>query len=352
MKRYVLAGIAALVITVLVVPTLLVFLYPGTEKAKPVEAFQEILTTAKKIGETGTSQEKKAVPYTVKVYRNDLKKVQQVELEDYIVGVVAAEMPAEFELEALKAQAMAARTFLVQRIATGDFHDVPVGAQVIDTVKNQVYLDEQQRRETWGGAYEMKEKKVEQAVKETAGDILTYNNKPIMASFFSTSNGYTENAEDYWGGEKIPYLRSVAVPWDKSSPKYTASVSMSLSQFEKKLNTRVTRTALAQSGENPQWMKILSYTQGKRVEQAKIGTKSYTGREVREKLGLNSSQFTMTYKNNSVVIKTVGYGHGVGMSQFGANGMAQQGKTAEEIVKYFYKDIEVENAAKYLPSKK
>ena len=247
---------------------------------------------------------------------------------------------------------MAARTYLVQRIATGDFHDVPVGSQVIDTVKNQVYLDEQQRKETWGKAYDMKEKKVEQAVKETAGDILTYNSKPIMASFFSTSNGYTENAEDYWGGEKIPYLRSVAVPWDKVSPKYTATVSMSLSQLERKLNTRITRTALARSGENPPWVKILSYTQGKRINNAKIGDKQYTGREIREKLGLNSSQFTMAYNNSSVIIKTVGYGHGVGMSQFGANGMAQEGKTAEDIVKYFYKDIQVENAAKYLPVKK
>lgn len=347
MKRYILAGVGALIITVLIVPTILVFLYPG--KSQEVQSLKNIITSAASgIGAKKTSQVKKAVPYTVKVYRNKLKKIENIDLEDYIVGVVAAEMPADFELEALKAQAMAARTYTVERIVKGDFSDIPKGAHVIDTVKNQVYMDPEQRLKTWGVDHVWKEEKIQQAVKETAGDILTYNGQPIEASFFSTSNGYTENAEEYWGGKYVPYLRSVAVPWDKESPKYQATVALSLSEFERKLNTRISRAALAQSNQTPSLINVLSYSQGKRVNQVKVGDKKFSGRQVRERLGLNSSQFTISYKNSQVVIQTTGYGHGVGMSQWGAQGMAKEGKKAEEIVKHFYTGIEIHNAEKYL----
>lgn len=351
MKRYILAGVGALVITVLIVPTILVFLYPG--KSQEVQSLKNIITSAASgIGGKKTSQVKKAVPFTVKVYRNKMKKIDEVQLEDYIVGVVAAEMPADFELEALKAQALAARTYTVQRIVKGDFDDVPQGAHVIDTVKNQVYMDPEQRIKTWGVDYSWKEEKIQQAVKETAGDVLTYNGQPIEAAFFSTGNGYTENAEDYWGGQYVPYLRSVTVPWDKESPKYQVTVSLSLSEFERKLNTRISRAALTQGNQNqnqtPSWVNVLSYSQGKRVSQVQVGDKKFSGRQVREKLGLNSSQFAISYRNSQVIIQTTGYGHGVGMSQYGANGMAKEGKTAEEIVKYFYKGIEIQNAEKYL----
>lgn len=351
MRRYILVGIGAIIITVLIVPTILVFLYPG--KSQEVQSLKNIIhSAASGIGAKKTSQAKKAVPFTVKVYRDKLKKIEEIDLEDYIVGVVAAEMPADFELEALKAQALAARTYTVERIVKGKFNDVPQGSHVIDTVKNQVYMDPEQRLQTWGVDHVWKEEKIQQAVKETAGDILTYNGEPIEASFFSTSNGYTENAEDYWGGEYVPYLRSVAVPWDKESPKYQNTVSLSLSEFERKLNTRISRAALAQSNKTPNqapsWFNVLSYSQGKRVSQVQVGDKKFSGRQVRERLGLNSSHFAISYKNSQVVIQTTGYGHGVGMSQWGANGMAKEGKKAEEIVKYFYKGIEIENAEKYL----
>lgn len=351
MKRSILAGFVTLILALLVIPTALVFLFPG--KSKEAQSLQKVITTAAKLAGDGssTNKVKTALPYEVKVYRSTSKKVEKIQLEDYIVGVVAGEMPAEFEMEALKAQALAARTYFIQRLAVKDYHDVPAGAQVIDTVKNQVYLDQKQRRENWGIDYGWKERKVEQAVQETAGDILTYNQQPIMASFFSTSNGYTENSEDYWGGEKIPYLRSVSVPWDQASPKYLATATFTLSNFEKKLNTRIARSALAVGAKgtsNPSWVKILSWTQGKRINQIKIGDKSYSGREIREKLGLNSSQFAISYQKNTVTITTTGYGHGVGMSQWGANGMAKEGKTAEEIVKYFYKGIQIERDDKWI----
>jgi len=351
MKRYIVAGIGALIITVLVVPTILVFLYPG--KSQEVQSLKNIISSAKLgLGSKNTGEVKKAVPFTVKVYRNKTKKIEEVDLEDYIVGVVAAEMPADFELEALKAQALAARTYIVHRILKGDFSDIPQGTHVMDTVKNQVYMNPEERLLAWGVDYTWKEEKIQQAVNETAGDILTYNGQPIEASFFSTSNGYTENAEEYWGGEYIPYLRSVAVPWDKESPKFQATVAFSLSEFERKLNTRISRAALAQShqsqDQNPSWVNVLSYSQGKRISKVQVGDKTFTGRQVRERLGLNSSQFDISYQNSQVIVKTTGYGHGVGMSQWGANGMAKEGKKAEEIVKYFYKGINIENAEKYL----
>jgi stage II sporulation protein D len=276
------------------------------------------------------------IPITV--YRSESKKVVTYPIEDYIVGVVSAEMPADFEVEALKAQAMAARTYIVRRIAQKDFADVPEGAYVTDTIRHQVFLDDKQCHSAWGKDYDWKMNRVKQAVVETQGRILTYDGKPIDATFFSISNGYTENSEDYWG-QKIPYLRSVQVPWDKQSPKYEAKTEIPLSEVEKKLGVKVSTTVSSPSS----WAKVLDQTSGNRVAKMKIGDKVYTGREIREKLGLASSSFEWQVQNGKVLITTFGSGHGVGMSQWGANGMAQQGKKADDIVKYFYQGIAIDD---------
>lgn len=274
----------------------------------------------------------------ISVYRTESKQVEVVPIEEYIVGVVAAEMPADFELEALKAQAMAARTYMIRRLAGKKYSDVPEGAHVTDTVQHQVYMDEAQRQKVWGEDYDWKIAKIRKAVVETAGKVLTYAGEPIDATFFSTSNGFTENSEEYWA-KQIPYLRSVQVPWDKSSPKYEWTTSIPMKTIEKKLNIKLSAKASTTSD----WIKVLEKTTGDRIAKIQVGDQVLTGREFREKLGLPSSDFKFQVKKDLLQITTYGYGHGVGMSQWGANGMASEGKQAHDIVKYFYQGIAIED---------
>jgi stage II sporulation protein D len=257
--------------------------------------------------------------------------------------VLAGEMPTEFELEALKAQALAARTYIMKRLTEQDTSQVPVpGAIVTDTTAHQVYYSENELLRLWGEeSFKTRIEKLNRAVNETQNQILTYKGQIILAAFFSTSNGYTENSEDYWANY-IPYLRSVASPWDQQlSPKYEQKVILKGSQVYKNLGlpTSVTVTTGNSS------IRVLETTDGHRIKRLQIAGKAFTGRDVREKLGLASSQFIWKVKGTDIEITTYGYGHGVGMSQWGAQGMAKAGYAAEEIVKHYYQGIEIQAAA-------
>jgi stage II sporulation protein D len=271
----------------------------------------------------------------VAVFRSAKSKIETVQLENYLVGVVAAEMPAEFKDEALKAQALTARTYIVKKLLGKDDIGVPKGAQVTDTQIHQVYKSDDELRKEWGVNYEWKKKKVLAAVRATSGNILTYKGEAITATFFSTSNGYTENSEDYWAGN-IPYLRSVSSPWDKNSPKFNSQKVMTVKAFEAGLGVKL--------GTGPNIGKILELTEGKRVGKVDFNGKVLTGKDIREKLVLRSSDFVWERKGSNIVITTKGFGHGVGMSQYGANGMAEEGKDYQEIVKHYYQGVEITSA--------
>ncbi|MDF2682903.1 MAG: spoIID [Brevibacillus sp.] len=335
MKRYLLMWFIALPILLVAIPATLVYWFaPGAPAEGPASV---AVSNPDNLAEAGP-------PLNVKVYRTEKKVVETLPLEAYIAGVVAAEMPAEFELEALKAQALAARTYIVRRLSESKLDDVPQGAQVLDTVQHQVYMDESQRRDRWKDQYEWKNQRILQAVRATAGVVLTYDGKPIDATFFSTSNGFTENSGEYWE-KPIPYLKSVPSPWDIQSPRYEETVTMTTAELEKNLGVKLTQEAST----NGAWYQIESKTTGNRVGKISIGGKEFTGREFREKLNLNSSSFTMELRGNQVYITTKGFGHGVGMSQWGANGMAKNGKNAEQIVKYFYQGVSLQNFTKIIP---
>lgn len=282
----------------------------------------------------------------IPVYLTKKSVVETVPLEQYVKGVLAAEMPVDFELEALKAQAMAARTYVVRRVLDKDYSNMPVDdALVTDTTAHQVYLTDQELRERWGsGTYESNMTKINRAVNETKDMILTYDRKPINATFFSTSNGYTENSEDYWPFMS-PYLRSVPSPWDvKLSSRYKETADFTYKSMLQKLGV----TSIATTGTGTKSMKVLEWSAGHRIKKMTIGGKTFTGREVREKLGLASSQFAWTWSGSKITFTTYGYGHGVGLSQWGANGMAKEGKTAEQIVTYYYTGISIEKASPFL----
>ncbi|WP_162462910.1 stage II sporulation protein D [Paenibacillus psychroresistens] len=290
----------------------------------------------------------------VSIYLSHQQKIARVPLESYIAGVVAAEMPVNFQLEALKAQAIAARTYIVRRIVNHDLSGIPMkGAQVTDTVVHQAYLTDQQLAKNWGQKnFQTNMKKINQAVNETRGVIITYANEPINATYFSTSNGFTENSEDYWGVYE-PYLRSVASPWDrKISPSFNKTIEISITQFLLKLglsNSKTTSKAI------PASLSInvnsnVQISEGHRISSIKIAGKQFTGKEIRERLALASSAFTWQKKGNTMVIQTQGSGHGVGMSQWGANGMAQMGESAAKILQYYYKGIKLKSAQNLLTS--
>ncbi|WP_233531556.1 stage II sporulation protein D [Paenibacillus alkalitolerans] len=281
----------------------------------------------------------------VPVFLSGKEEVANIPIEEYVRGVLAAEMPAEFEHEALKAQAIAARTYIVRRLADGDRSSMPpeAGAAVVtDTVLHQAYLSEQDLREQWGFfAYARNMDKLTRAVNETQGLILTYEGKPIHATFFSTSNGYTEDSEKYWS-EPLPYLRSVKSQWDKIySPKYKSTTRISRKEVFQRLGLSEAKGNLN--------LKVLEKSPSGRVLKIEVGGRTFTGREFREKLGLPSTDFGWTVKGQSLEFTTLGFGHGVGMSQWGANGLAKQGKDAKEILQYYYTGVDIVPLKDVLP---
>ena len=243
-----------------------------------------------------------------------------LDIESYLEGVISSEMSPAFEMEALKAQCVAARTFVVQR-----------GYEVDDTTNTQVYRDNKQLKDSWKDNYDVYHKKIQQAVQETTGEILTYQGKPISALFFSSSCGKTANAQEYWGN-KVPYLVSVDSSWDKQSEEYEKSITMSKQEFSTALGFQNTVHEI----EEP-----IRYDSGY-VKEIRIDRIVFTGREVREKLNLRSSCFTIKENKDNVVITTKGYGHGVGMSQIGAQAMAEKGKSYKQILSHYYPKTKIE----------
>ncbi|MFS0645533.1 stage II sporulation protein D [Siminovitchia sp. 179-K 8D1 HS] len=274
----------------------------------------------------------------VAVFRTATNKVEKIQLEEYVEGVVASEMPAEFEEEALKAQALTARTYIVNHLLHSKDDHVPHDADVSDTVNHQVFKNKQELQLLWGKDYDWKMKKIKEAVEATKGEILTYNGKPINASFFSTSNGYTENAEEYWSSP-VPYLKSVESPWDAHSPKFQDRKVFGIKEFQQKLNINLENSNDIGT--------ITKRTSGKKVAKVSIAGKTFTGREIREKLGLQSTDFSWERKGDTIIVSTKGYGHGVGMSQYGANGMAKEGKNYEDIVRHYYQGISISSVRQY-----
>ncbi|MEI7025695.1 stage II sporulation protein D [Paenibacillus sp. y28] len=306
--------------------------------------------------ETASSElfpvQEEAKPFLISVYLTGSSQVEQVPLETYVRGVLAAEMPVEFEPEALKAQALAARTYIIRRLWEQDSSGMPEQAgqaQVTDSITHQAYLSQKQLASKWKGpAAEANMEKLNKAVQETAGQIITYENKPINATFFSTSNGYTENSEEYWG-IYVPYLRSVASPWDVSeSPKYKATQRMSQAEMLRKLQQGTAVPVVKSGSGTVSAITVLARTAGHRIKTIRAAGQLYSGKDFRERLGLNSSQFTWRLIGKEIEFTTYGYGHGVGMSQWGANGMARAGSTAEQIVRYYYSGVQIERVEPFL----
>ena len=267
-------------------------------------------------------------------------EIEEVELDTYLCNVVSAEMPADFHIEALKAQAIVARTYTVYKINNKKHPNADI---CDDSNCCQAWIDKEKRLERWEeGKREENWSKIETAVNSTNGKIITYNNQPINAFFHSNSGGITELPVNVWGGgSDLPYLQIVETSGEDTYKQFNSEVSLTNDELLNKLKEKYPDIKI--NFEDNEEIKILEYTDSKRVKTVKLGNINISGTEARSILGLRSTNFEIIKEKDRVIFKVKGYGHGVGMSQTGADSMAKQGKNYEEIIKHFYAGIEIKS---------
>ena len=254
--------------------------------------------------------------------------LRQMPLSEYLVGVVLAEMPADFDSEALKAQAVVARTYTRKRMEKGKHGEAavcmdPGCCQGWRSIED--YLDE--------GGRQASIDRVRRAVADTDGAVLCYDGALIDATYFSCSGGSTEDAVAVWG-QDVPYLQAVESPGEEEAPRYSDSVTFPASELAQRLG-------IENRGDPSGWFSGITYTEGGGVETISVRGKSFTGTQLRSKLGLRSTAFDLEVKGNHITITTRGFGHRVGMSQYGAQAMAERGCSFEEILSHYYTGAEL-----------
>ncbi len=282
------------------------------------------------------SQTKPQQEETIAVFRTASGKNENITMFEYICGSVAAEMPLAYDEEALKAQAIACYTNAL-RLKKSDKN--PDDGNITDnTSVHQGYIDEAQRKEKWGKDFEKYEKKLQEAVKAVSGKAIYYDGKLCVAAFCAISNGKTEAAQNIWGSA-VPYLVSVDSSGDKLSPGYASTVSYEEKDFLKILKEQGINTESIKTLEGI--IEITSKSSTGTVLKCKIAGKEFTGEEVRKLFSLRSPTFTVKGNKNAVTFIVSGYGHGIGLSQYGSDYLAKQGYTYDEILKHYYTGIQI-----------
>ena len=268
----------------------------------------------------------------------DGKENREMTVAAYLPGVVRGEMPASFELEALKAQAVTARTYIYYKIATGGKASHPDADVCTSPDCCSAYTDADKAAAKWGDKAAENEARIQQAVTDTDGQVLLYGGEPIFAAFHSSSNGVTANSGDVWVKD-LPYLVSVASPEGEEVPNYYSVKTFSAEEFQK---TFTAACPEAKFGDDPaSWVQDAKRNDSDRVETVKIGGVKVEGTQVRSIFSLRSASFTVECSEKEVTFRVTGYGHGVGMSQYGANELARQGKTWQEILQWYYTGVTI-----------
>ncbi len=285
-----------------------------------------------------------SVPKKISVHITNEDRVEEMDFEEYIKGVVAAEMPASFHIEALKAQAVAARTYAYHRVKNTEIsgvkpHEHKGADTCTDPAHCKAWVSKKDAMDKWGIISARKYwSKIDKAVDDTKGLIMTYEDEPIDAVFHSTSGGKTENSEEVWSNI-IPYLRSADSMVDEQSPKFSSVVRFSEDEFRKLLKSKIPEINL-DAGINS-LIGTNQRTEGGSVKTIRIGNREIKGTEIRKIFGLNSANFTVGIENKEIVFEVKGNGHGVGMSQYGADFFAKEGKDYKEILHHYYKEVEI-----------
>lgn len=278
---------------------------------------------------------------TIKLLHVENGEIEEIGLDEYLYGVVSAEMPAAYEIEALKAQAVVARTYTIYQMQNSKSkHE---GANICDSYACcQAWISKEERFEKWEeNQREANWEKILKAVNETAGKIITYDEKLINAFFHSNSGGITEASVNIWGEIEYPYLQSVETSGEEGYLQYSSEVSFTKEELVNKIKEKYADIQIDWNIENA--IQIQEYTNSGRVKTIKFGNVSIAGTEARTILGLKSTNFVISYQEDKIIFSVIGYGHGVGMSQTGADSLAKQGSGYEDIIKHFYTGVEIKN---------
>lgn len=334
MKNYI-ASILFLAASIVVLPAIPVYFSGGAAS----ESNNKEVVSSAVLKEFVFDEEEPEADYAGEPYKVlDVSTGQVIEVteREYVIGAVCAEMPATFETEALKAQAVAAHTYAERQrlrerqnptaeLCGADFSN--------DTSKYQGYFTENQAKQFFGENFEMNYSKISAAVDEVLPCILTYKDEPIISAFHSMSSGKTESAENAWGAA-VDYLIPVDSSSDKSAPRYLEEIRYSEDVLKYQLETAFPEIQLGDDFKS--WLSVADVSDSGTVLTASVGNLTVSGNAIRLALALRSSCFEVRYEDDEAVITTRGYGHGVGMSQYGANSMAAEGKTWREILEHYY----------------
>ena len=279
---------------------------------------------------------------TINVYKVNKDKIEEMDIEEYLYGVLSSEMPSTFDEEALKAQAIAARTYVIYKME----NNITSGHKNADICTNsahcQAYTSYEDLKEIKGEDWINSDYvKVKKAVDDTKGQIITYEDKTILPLYFSTCSGKTENSEDVFSTQ-YPYLVSVESPYDKSSPKYSTTYSIKKSKFIKYIKNAYPKLSLSLNKLDKE-VNIINRTEGGSVKIIQVGNIKISGTDLRKILNLNSSNFTINYNNDEINFNVKGYGHGVGMSQWGAEGMAKEGYKYYDILFHYFQGTDIKD---------
>lgn len=276
---------------------------------------------------------------TIKLLHTKTGEVEEVSLDEYLCNVVSAEMPATFEKEALKAQAIVARTYTIYKINNKKHEN----ADICDSSECcQAWISKEDRLAKWDeNSRESNWNKIQECVKATQGKVITYNNEPINAFFHSNSGGTTEIPANVWGGTGYPYLQVVETSGEEGYTQYSSEVILSNDEILDKLKQKYEDIQI--DFKNIDDIKIIENTESGRAKTIKFGNHEISGVEARTIFGLKSTNFEIIKENDSIKFSVKGYGHGVGMSQTGADSMAREGSTSEEIIKHFYTGVEIKD---------
>lgn len=276
---------------------------------------------------------------TITLLHKKTGETEQVNLDDYLCNVISAEMPADYEVEALKAQAIVARTYTIYKILNKKHDNADI---CDDSTCCQAWISKDDRLARWEESKrESNWQKIFDCVNSTKGKIITYDNQPINAFFHSNSGGVTEVPVNVWGGTGYPYLQSVETSGEDAYTQYSSEVVFTQEELINKLKEKYTDISIDFSNNDD--IKILEYTESTRVKTVKFGNYELSGVEARTLFGLKSTNFEITKDGDNIKFSVKGYGHGVGMSQTGADSMAKNGSTAEEIIKHFYTGVEIKD---------
>lgn len=274
----------------------------------------------------------------VKIYITDEEKIEEISLLQYICGVVGAEVPAENHKETLKAQAVAAYTYYLYKSAENTDEDY----DITDSPKtDQAYISDLAAKTLWKDNYEDYTKKITAAVKEVFGEYITFEDKPILAAYHNISGGRTESAENIWG-KSYPYLVPAESVGDVLSSSYLSKVTLTLAEVEEKLKSA--EISIPEALEAGDWFSDIKRSESGTVLTVSVAGTELKGTKVRSLLGLKSANFEVAYSDDKFLFTVKGHGHLVGMSQCGAEFMANQGSSYEEILLWYYKGCEIKKA--------